>query len=405
MKFRKFIKESLKDMDKRCPECNNLLNDMGTCPYCDHGEEELNEALYHGKQFNTYLSTLFSQRNAIKRAKDLYNENGDKVDFEEGGWKISCGEDGVAIREGSKPALVLSTDMFRWERPFGHLAPSLQATVMKPVHGVFLGQDSIKQSYTDNEIRFKNPKPEQMELIYFYATAIQEGKLDELLDKADKFIHESLTESASCEYRVEQFADDWYGIADSKGKFYKENGKQKFFKSSDEAEEYIKTMCSSSVNEAMSNKEKLKAAYPELNFDASVTESVVVEEISNREKLLRAYPELNFDNAVVEESLTEKMSVRDRLKAAYPELNFDTTVTESARLDPEDEIEEFDDYSFDYDDDYDFDDVEADYAHASLYGGDLTYCKHCGTRLERNEWGGYCPECDKDDIDQTLKID
>lgn len=264
MKFRKFIKESLKDMDKRCPKCDNLLNDMGTCPYCDHGEED---------------------------------------------------------------------------------APELE-------------------------------------------------------------------EAVSCDYHVEQFAESWYGVADCKGKFCKENNKPVFFKTADEATTYIESLTKkTTVTEAMSNREKLKAAYPELNFDSPMTEEVVEEELSNKEKLLRAYPELNFDKPVMEESLTETMSIRDRLKAAYPELNFDKTVEESIDPkddDPKDDDPEDDEIEFDnvfednfeeYDDEYDIDDADADYAHAALYGGDLTYCKHCGTRLERNEWGGYCPECDKDDIE------
>lgn len=32
--------ESIDDMDKRCEKCNTLLNDGGTCPKCDDGEED-----------------------------------------------------------------------------------------------------------------------------------------------------------------------------------------------------------------------------------------------------------------------------------------------------------------------------------------------------------------------------
>ena len=32
--------ESLEDMDNRCEKCNTLLNDQGTCPKCDDGEED-----------------------------------------------------------------------------------------------------------------------------------------------------------------------------------------------------------------------------------------------------------------------------------------------------------------------------------------------------------------------------
>lgn len=39
------MNESIDDMDKRCEECNTLLNDMGKCPKCDEEEEDLDEAV------------------------------------------------------------------------------------------------------------------------------------------------------------------------------------------------------------------------------------------------------------------------------------------------------------------------------------------------------------------------
>lgn len=229
MKFKKFIKEAMEDTSDRCPECNNLLNDEGTCPYCDHGETELAESL--------------------------------------------------------------------------------------------------------------------------------------------------TTDKINSEYHVEQFAENWYGVSDSKGGFYKENNKPLFFESVQRAEEYAQKLNASIDSDSTS--------------ELVETTEVIEEELSNKEKLLRAYPELNFDTPVVEELLNETISIRDKLKAAYPELNFDNSVVENV-------IPEEDNFT-DYDDDYDVeDDIDADYAHSALYGGDLTYCKHCGTRLVRNEWGGYCPECDEE---------
>lgn len=56
------LSESVDDMDKRCPECNTLLNDMGKCPRCDEGEEdELNEAM-----LNEAGSLLDKIKNKIK---------------------------------------------------------------------------------------------------------------------------------------------------------------------------------------------------------------------------------------------------------------------------------------------------------------------------------------------------
>lgn len=145
------------------------------------------------------------------------------------------------------------------------------------------------------------------------------------------------------------------------------------------------------IEEALSNKEKLKRAYPELNFDTPVTEECEIkEELSVREKLKAAYPELNFDKEstepVIEAVTTEELSNREKLKRAYPELNFDeSTVQES--------IETPDEYS-DYDDNYDIeDDVEMDHRHAALYGGDRMYCD-CGHKLSYDEGSSYCPICE-----------
>lgn len=159
------------------------------------------------------------------------------------------------------------------------------------------------------------------------------------------------------------------------------------------------------IMEALSNREKLKRAYPELNFDTPMTEDtttetqVVKEGLSVREKLKAAYPELNFDKPVTEgisekdhttDDTNESLSNKEKLARAYPELDFaadDATITEGT------DIDEFDEY----DDDYDiYDDVEEDRVHAALYGGDKTYCS-CGRKLVRTEWGGYCPDCDNED--------
>ena len=79
------------------------------------------------------------------------------------------------------------------------------------------------------------------------------------------------------------------------------------------------------------------------------------------------------------------------------------TKPDSANDSKETVEEDLDDPYIDYDDDYDFDDVEQDRVHAALYGGDRTYCE-CGRRLEYGEDGyTYCPDCDDafnyDDID------
>lgn len=125
------------------------------------------------------------------------------------------------------------------------------------------------------------------------------------------------------------------------------------------------------------------------------------EELSVRERLKRAYPELNFDTTEIKESkddnmtestiTTEELSNKEKLKRAYPELNFDSSISEN--IEPED--------NFDYDDDYDIeDDVEMDRRHAALYGGDRMYCD-CGTKLSHDEYGSYCPRCEPHDSEEA----
>ena len=129
--------------------------------------------------------------------------------------------------------------------------------------------------------------------------------------------------------------------------------------------------------------------------------SKLEEELSVRERLKRAYPELNFDTVEIKESradnmtestlTTEELSNREKLKRAYPELNFDSSISEN--IESED--------NFEYDDDYDIeDDVEMDRRHAALYGGDRMYCD-CGTKLSHDEYGSYCPRCEPHDPEEV----
>lgn len=175
----------------------------------------------------------------------------------------------------------------------------------------------------------------------------------------------------------------------------------------DDGEEDYEDNSADKLEEELSNKEKLKRAYPELNFDKeAVTEECCVteqiEELSVRERLKRAYPELNFDSAatVTEEcdsnkTIEEELTNREKLQRAYPELNFD-----SPSFDNVQESFEEDDMFSDYDDEYDIDDdVEMDRRHAALYGGDRMYCD-CGHKLSFNEYGSYCPVCSPVDFDE-----
>ena len=90
----KTLTESVADMHKRCEKCNTLLNDGGTCPKCDDGEEdygdELNEAIYSPDC--TYVARECSYEKAseialmAKRAMRLREHEADTLqkDLEDG---------------------------------------------------------------------------------------------------------------------------------------------------------------------------------------------------------------------------------------------------------------------------------------------------------------------------------
>lgn len=199
-------------------------------------------------------------------------------------------------------------------------------------------------------------------------------------DERDNDLDESMTNCS--DYSVKHYGAWWFGIIGPDKLFLKDNNnKLLLFKSKDDAQRYIETECKPLV-EKLSNKEKLLRAFPgEFNFDVTSSDNVAedtttnlaegFEELSNEEKLIKAFPGVfSFD----------------------PDYSGEQTITEEITSDDEDYF-----MYDDYDDDYTMDDVEEDRRHAALYGGDLTYCKHCGKKLSRNEWGGYCPICDGED--------
>lgn len=289
MRFKKFIKESFEDMDRRCPECNTLLNDGGTCPKCDDGEEDYGDELSNKiEEQTTMLENLSpSWEEIIRRLK----------------------KDGYSIT----------------------------------------GVDT-KNSYIELE---KNNKE--------YLCKYKE-------DSKDHFIASDPTlKEKELSYRKDE------SMTKSSNKF-----------------------------ESMNNKEKLMRAFPGVfNFDKTkIEESVQKEDLSNREKLLRAFPELDFSKTQLEgREVTHKKTIRAKNESIRDIKKLDiknkrcdgTSCFDSSKSAVIEDYEE-------YDDDFTIDDVEEDRRHAALYGGDLTYCKDCGTRLKRNEWGGYCPECNPEEI-------
>lgn len=240
--------------------------------------------------------------------------------------------------------------------------------------------------------------------------------------------YEDEIKEACSDYHVKKYGAYWFGIVGHEGLMLRdENNKLRLFKNKADAQKFIDETCNN-LKEDMSVREKLKAAYPELNFDNPVTEDCVKGELSNKEKLKRAFPELNFDKEPLTEGTraalatkvhnakNEAFSAREKLKAAYPELDFGDNANEGSvnrNLDTsspsvglvestgESLNSSLNPDEFDYDDDYEMDDVEQDRAHAALYGGDRMYCD-CGKKLSYDEWGSYCPDCNPPDSDDNV---
>jgi hypothetical protein len=103
------------------------------------------------------------------------------------------------------------------------------------------------------------------------------------------------------------------------------------------------------------------------------------------------------------EQVTEAISAKEKIERAYPDVSFNWQTSSH----PDSSIiEDFSDDSYEdsyedsYDDDFDMDDVEQDRRHAALYGGDRMYCD-CGQKLSMSEWGSYCPVCDSEGLERA----
>ena len=357
MKFKKFIKESIEDMDKRCPECNTLLNDSGTCPKCDDGEEDYGDELNEGVGADI-----------IHKIKEFLTP---VAESDENGWATTITSIVDNIPDNT------ADDLF---------------DAVKTKFGTVRVKDSDKEGFSDSTGLDIPETEDTLEDIFDFA---EENNVTENPDATKAMVVAGLTVASIIEPTpvLEMLTS------------------------------YIAKLPSNVVAKIVNVLNKLGLMEsPISGFTrtvktigsklAPVEEEVKCEELSNLEKLKRAYPELNFDNTLVEdakeepviddtiventdaseesaiqESIEEELTNIEKLKRAYPELDLDESV------ETEDDIDEYSDY----DDDYSFDDVEEDHIHAALYGGDLTYCKDCGSRLERNEWGSYCPECDAED--------
>ena len=143
------------------------------------------------------------------------------------------------------------------------------------------------------------------------------------------------------------------------------------------------------------------------NCSVASEEQESLKEEATRQKLIKAFPGVfSFDptfkpstetSVDSNEQIVEDLSNKQKLEKAFPDVHFDWQDSSTEVL--EGVQEEY----FDYDDDPDVDDVEADRLHSALYGGDRMYCD-CGEKLVMDEWGGYCPVCDAEEVEKSRQL-
>lgn len=371
--------ESLNDMDKRCEKCNTLLNDSGTCPKCDDGEEDYED--------NTDLDEELSNKEKLKRA------------FPELNFDKPMNEEHVEEALSNKEKL---------KRAFPELnfdAPALtEAIGADTAHAV---KDTMNNLAKDDKNTWAKKTAEIMDVI-------PDSFMDELFENIKKSLA-NIKLNTSDKKKVFDAAEDAI------------------------AEENVENDTLGAILDAIDITEWSKKN-PKFvkTFLTVVLGIVAVIEPTPVVEVITAVVMLLPENVVakiasilsvttnpvaagaavankVHDAKNESLSVRDKLKAAYPELDFGESVEEgllNINVDASGQsvgllggtggtVESLDTEDFDYDDDYDIeDDVEMDRRHAALYGGERMYCD-CGRKLSFNEWGSYCPFCETEESSRT----
>ncbi len=411
MIFRKYIRESINDMDKRCELCNTLLNEIGTCPVCDDGEEDYGEEL----------------------AEDIFGGNKKMSPHNSISWTLA--ERVLAECERQFPLMKFTNIRFDNEDKCYNFKGNLDFNFNGPKEKAWRTKEFkvIANQNDYNLEQFGNKIKDRLSLYYpDLKVKVEQGFSEKDFSVA---VYSSNTNTCITAGRM--------GFTNH----YEDEVSMNLYvnvciDSCIDLEEYSKTHLES-FSTGLSNIEKLKAAYPELNFDTmreSMESEEVIEEglesnisfkgqdeqkeffdlckeigiktaadlkrfvdenVTDGEEVLKALhqyrDELGDDFEIQHESFEGGLSNLQKLKAAYPELDFGSDLIQED-IDDSDYDDEDDKFA-DYDDDYDLDDdVELDRRHAALYGGDRMYC-NCGRKLVMDEWGGRCPYCDSEDFD------
>ena len=368
------VTESIDDMDKRCEKCNTLLNDAGNCPKCDDGEEDYGDELKEELSNKEKLLRAYPELNFDKEvvSEDVESElsnkeklmrafpgvfNFDNTDLNEG-----MGADTThALRDAMET--LAKDNKHEWANTVAEIANVIPDDFADNMF------DAIKEKFANIRISTADKKK---------IVDASEGTVsDESVENADTIgdILDALD--------VMKWAENNPDLI--KGLFLVILMIVAVLEPGPVIEVIIGIVSIAPASVVAKIAAILGVVSSPVSAAITVANKIhdnkIEEELSVREKLKAAYPELNFDEKSVDEGLLT------------PVTNLIKAVTEDTETPEEEEAEVEVEDSW-YDDNYDFeeDDVELDRRHAALYGGDRMYCD-CGHKLAYDEYGSYCPEC------------
>ena len=281
--------ESIEDMDRRCEKCNTLLNDGGTCPKCDDGAEDTDEP-------DEIIEEELSNKEKLKRAFPELNFDKEVVMEAVGADTLDALKDGLQ-KLGDNDVAAKIVDILNLVP--ASFADELFASIKSKLGHVKLNNEQRSAIVDAAEGVIPETDEETVAGILASSDNSEQAKMSP--EKLKGLVTTVLAIIALIEPTP--------------------------------VLEIVTAVVAAMPNEVVEQIMNMFTSKTE-----GVEDSVVVEELSNKEKLKRAFPELNFDNPAVVEDI---------------------------------DSEDVTDYDDDY---YDLDDVEQDRAHAALYGGDRMYC-------------------------------
>lgn len=331
-----------------CANCGTMLNDMGTCPKCDEGEEDYGDKEGSDEQEEELL-TEGAGADVNRSLKDLLKGVSEE---NKQNWQRTLEKVLNAIPDSLADELVDKTmETFSDVK----LSPAEKTKIAKTTDGA-IDEESIKSVNTvgellnllnPEELAKKNPgliKTIVTTILYVVAVLEPTPVIDIIA-----VLVTAMPETA---------------VANIVASVAKMNPAVKIVSS------LLKT-------EEMNVEE---------GFLTNVAAAVASKAVGNLAGNLFENKPLRDAVRKSDVSLEEDIGAKEKLINAYPDVDW------SFNAGSDEFIEE-------YDDDYDIDDVEEDRVHAALYGGDRTYCD-CGRKLIRTEWGSYCPECDPETAEE-----